>query len=106
MLISLILGMVLGGITVLFALENTAAVTVSFLTFQGSAPLAVVLLVSMLSGIAFTLLLLLPFLIRDEIAKKIAKREKRALEDEYAAYRTQNPVVRPVVPSSETPLAA
>src|SRR5262245_56484714 len=99
MLITLFLGILLGGITVLFAVENLQVVTVSFLALQGSMPLAILLLFSMFAGIAVTLLILLPFVVRDEMAARAMRRAKRELEDEYATYRTHNPVVREVTAS-------
>ena len=99
MLIALILGILLGGITVLFAVENLQMVTVSFLAWQGEAPLAILLLIGMFSGIAFTLLLLLPYVIRDELAARATRHAKRKLEDEFATYRTHNPNVQMPPPS-------
>ena len=83
MVFSLIFGVILGGMSVVFALQNSAAVTVQFL-----APLALVLLGTILSGVLMTLFVLMPSLIRDEMYLKAIKRQKRELEDEYAKYRT------------------
>lgn len=89
MVISLIIGIILGGLTVLFALQNTAMITVGFLSYSFTAPLSFALLASMLGGIALTVLLLLPFVIRDEMLTRRIQREKRKLEDEYALYRAE-----------------
>jgi len=83
----MILGIVLGGLTVLFALQNTEFVTVSFLTSDITAPLSFVLLGTMLGGIAVMLLSLLPFVIRDEFATRRLRRDKKALEEELARMR-------------------
>jgi len=101
MLISLIVGIIMGGLTVLFALQNTAIVTVTFLTWQITAPLAILLLVCMLGGITLTLLVLLPFLIRDALAARTLRREKRALEDEFTKYRAAQ-TVAPTPAAKET----
>src|ERR1700741_3995145 len=87
MLISLLVGIVLGGLTVIFALQNVAMVTVNLWIWQFSAPLALVLLGTILSGIVVTLLILLPNMIRDELYLKALKREKREVEDELAKHR-------------------
>lgn len=91
MIISLILGIILGGITVIFALQNTAVVTVAFLSWQITAPLALLLLACMLGGVALVLLILLPFLIRDEMTARRLKREKQVVEDDYRNYREAHP---------------
>ena len=88
MVFSLIFGVILGGMSVVFALQNSAAVTVQFMGDDIPAPLALVLLGTILSGVLMTLFVLMPSLIRDEMYLKAIKRQKRELEDEYAKYRT------------------
>lgn len=100
MIISLVLGIILGGITVIFALQNTAVVAVTFLSWQLTAPLALILLACMLGGIALVLLVILPFLIRDEMAARRITREKKAVEEDYARYREAHPA--PVVVTEKT----
>ena len=87
MLISLLVGIVLGGLTVIFALQNVGMVTVNLWIWQFSAPLALVLLATLVSGIIVALLVLLPGLIRDELYVKALKRDKREVEDELAKHR-------------------
>lgn len=87
MIISLILGILLGALSVIFALQNVAIVTVTFLAWQVSAPLALVLLGSMLSGVVITLLVSLPSLIRDDMYVSVLRGEKRKLEAELADVR-------------------
>ena len=99
MLISLLVGIVLGGLTVIFALQNVALVTVNLWMWQFSAPLAIVLLGTVLSGIVVTLLILLPNLIRDEIYLKTLKRQKREVEDELANLRITGNAPTPVIPA-------
>jgi putative membrane protein len=93
MIISLVIGILLGSLSVVFALQNVAMVTVTFLAWQISAPLALVLLGSMLSGVVITLLVSLPSLIRDEMSVKVLRKQKKQLEDELAAYRTPTATV-------------
>ena len=95
MLLSLILGIILGATTVVFALQNVALVTVTFASWHVTAPLAVLMLGCMLLGIVFALLLLLPFLIRDEIKARRILQEKRAIENALALTRTA-PAPQPV----------
>ncbi len=109
MIISLVLGALLGAALVVFILQNVAVVTVTFMTWQMTGSLALVLLASIVSGVVLTLLILLPGLIRDDFALASLKREKKNLEDEIArrsqeleqarldSLRTQPAVERPLV---------
>jgi uncharacterized integral membrane protein len=87
-LVSLLAGIVLGAIAVIFILQNVAAVTVSFLGLQFTASLALVLLTTLLVGLITALLLLVPSLMRDLVYLHTLRREKKALEDELAVMRT------------------
>ena len=100
MIFSLLLGIVLGGISVVFALQNSEIVTVQFMTDQITAPLAMVLLGTMLSGAVVTLLILLPSVIRDEMYLRAVRRQKREVEDEFAKYRTSQVRVEEKVTST------
>jgi putative membrane protein len=84
MIISLILGVVLGAILVIFVLQNVAVITVSFLTWQLTGSLALVLLATIISGVVITLLILLPGLIKDDFHLSAVKKQKREVEDELA----------------------
>jgi putative membrane protein len=87
MLISLVVGIILGAIAVVFAFQNVALVTVSFFAWSVSASLAIIILGSVLCGIVLTLLVLLPSVIRDEIYISSIKRQKRETENELARVR-------------------
>lgn len=92
MLLSLIVGIILGALAVLFALQNTAIVTVAFFSWQLTMPLALLIMGTVLCGIVLTLLILLPSVIRDELYVASIKRQKREAENELARVRTaQNP---------------
>lgn len=87
MLLSFIIGIVLGAIAVIFAFQNVAVVTVSFFAWQLTGSLAIVILGTLLCGIVLTLLFLLPSVIRDELYLSTIKRQKREVEDELARYK-------------------
>src|SRR3989344_5266040 len=91
MIFFLILGVIIGGLAVIFALQNVAVVTVSFLQWEVTASLALVLLGSILAGALVTVLILLPSLIRDELYLSTLKRQKREAEDELARHRVTAP---------------
>ena len=87
MILSLIVGIILGAIAVIFAFQNVAIVTVSFLAWQITASLAIIILGTVLCGIVLTLLFLLPSVIRDEMYVSALKKQKRETEDELARAR-------------------
>jgi uncharacterized integral membrane protein len=92
MLFLLILGIILGAVSVVFALQNVTVVTVSFFSWQATAPLAFILLGTILSAVMVTLLVLLPSLIQEAMYVKTLRQQKREVEDEFSAYRTTQPV--------------
>ena len=102
MVFFLFLGAILGAATVIFAFQNVEVITVNLMTWQITAPLAFVLLGTLLCGILMTLLVLLPSLLRDEMYLKTIKRQKRELEDEFAKFRTANNVVVADTTTTET----
>lgn len=77
MLISLILGIIVGAVLVIFILQNIVVVTVSFFTWQMTGSLAMVLLAAMVGGIVMTLLFILPSLIRDDLYLSAIKKQKK-----------------------------
>lgn len=86
MVLYLLAGVLVGSLTVLFAMDNTALVTVSFMEWHSTAPLAFILLAAVLVGIALTLLTMLPLFIRNALDEYARRREQRKLET--ASYAT------------------
>jgi uncharacterized integral membrane protein len=82
MIISLILGVLLGGATMLFILENTAPITVTFFSWQFGGSLSIVLIFAVLSGIVVTLLLVLPGSINSYFKYRVLRKENKKLADE------------------------
>jgi uncharacterized integral membrane protein len=87
MIISLILGVILGAVLVIFVLQNVVVVTVSFLTWQITGSLALVLLATIVSGVVITLLVLLPGLIKNDFSLAALKKRQKQLEDELGNAR-------------------
>ncbi len=84
MIFFLILGIILGAISVVFLLQNITVVTVAFLTWQIQGSLAVVLFLAILCGAIMALLFLLPSFISDALYLSAIKKRKKELEDELA----------------------
>lgn len=81
MVFSLILGIILGAISVIFALQNVTVITVSFFSWQIQGSLALILLVSVFMGILISLLIVLPESIMNYFKYKNLKKENKNLEE-------------------------
>jgi uncharacterized integral membrane protein len=96
MILSFLVGIILGAMAVVFAFQNVAVVTVSFFSWQITASLAIIILAAILCGIVVTLLFLLPSVIRDELYVASIKRQKRETENELARVKSnQNTQTQP-----------
>ena len=82
MIILFILGILLGAVAVIFSLQNTAIIVVSFFSWNLTGSLALVLLMAIGSGILITLLLLLPEFISNYFRYKEIKKENSKVEEE------------------------
>ncbi len=87
MLIPLIIGLIVGGLSVVFILQNVMPITVAFLSWHFTGSLAFVLFAAIGSGALIAILLLLPSIIRDDLYMAVIRRQKKELEDELAARR-------------------
>ncbi len=87
MIFSLVVGILLGAVSVLFVIQNVGTVTITFLDWQMTGSLAVFLFLAIVSGILMTLLVLLPSLIRGHFFLSSIKKEKKQLEEELANTR-------------------
>ena len=104
MIIFLILGALLGILSLFFVLQNITPVTVTFLSMQMEGSLAFMLFLAMLSGVLTTLLLLLPSLIRDEFRFSRLKKKARVLEEEHVRLREAAVHAPPATATPPTPV--
>ncbi|MDQ2932909.1 MAG: LapA family protein [bacterium] len=79
MFIFLILGLLLGGFVVVFALQNITTISVVFLGWQVEGSLALILALAVASGIVICLLFSLPEVIRTRFQISKLKRDKENL---------------------------
>ena len=89
----MVIGVILGALSVIFVLQNVAIITVTFFSWQITGSLALILFSTLVSGIVITLLILLPGLIQDEIYLSVIKKQKKEVEEEFARYKTAQKVV-------------
>ena len=82
MIILFVAGVLLGVVSVIFALQNIAVVTVSFFSWNLTGSLALILLLAIASGIFIAILLLLPEFINNYLRYKDLKKENKDLAEE------------------------
>lgn len=81
MIFSLTLGIILGAVSVIFALQNTAIITVRFFTMQFEGSLALILLLTVTMGVIISLLMVLPESIKNYFRYRSLKNANAKLED-------------------------
>ena len=87
MILSLILGFLLGAAALLFALQNTAVVSLSFLGWQFESSLALLILIALAAGIIVSLLVSIPSAVKDSFKLMGLKKDNKKLLDELAECR-------------------
>lgn len=89
MQIYLILALILSGIAILFALQNTAPVTVSFVVWRFDSFLALVIIIALAAGALISMLLSLPSLIRHKWNLNTQSKKIGSLESNLTDYRAR-----------------
>lgn len=101
MLIFFVLGLVFGGIAVVFALQNINVITVVFFGWQMTGSLSLILLLSILAGILITLLILLPKSLGDYLKFKKLRKENVGLTEELRKQKELTVFAKTTTPNSE-----
>ena len=102
----LIMALVIALIAVIFALQNTMTITISFLAWEVTGSLSLVLLVTLAIGVVIGLLVLSPSAIKNSIAASSHRKRVGSLEkelDEHKAKVAELTKPKPATPPSETP---
>jgi putative membrane protein len=87
MIIFLIIALLIAVLAIVFALQNTGSVAVSFLVWQFQGSLALVLILAFLAGIVTIFFALLPNLIRYRLRASREGRQKETLEETLSEHR-------------------
>lgn len=113
MQIFLVAALIIAIVAVVFALQNPAPVTISFLVWQAQGSLALVLLITLLFGVLISLLVSVPTVFRrsrtisnqrkqiQSLERTLTEREKKIQELEATTAAPQ-PIAAPSTPSSES----
>lgn len=89
MIIFLIFGLVLGALSVIFALQNIIPITVTFFAWQVQGSLSLILLLALLTGVIICGLFSIPEVIRNHLRFSALKSQKKDLEVALEALKTQ-----------------
>jgi len=82
-----IIGLVLGGIMVVFVLQNIIPVTVNFFAWEFSGSLSVILVLAIVAGMLVSFLLSLPEMIRKEFNVSRLKKDNKKLQGELDEHK-------------------
>ncbi len=82
MIISLAIGLILGAVTVIFALQNMTTISVVFLSWKFEGSLALILILTMAAGVVIALLMSLPELINKSFQISRLKKQNRVSKQE------------------------
>ncbi len=84
---TLIIGILLGGVAVIFALQNLAPVMVSFLGWNFEGSIALIVIIALLAGIIISLLLSLSSAITGMLNESRLKRHNESLKKELDEHK-------------------
>jgi uncharacterized membrane protein YciS (DUF1049 family) len=97
-MVYLILALVIAILAVIFALQNSMTVTITFLVWEVTGSLSLVLLITLGIGILIGLLVLAPSAIKSSFAVSSNRKRIGALEKELDEHKAKSSV-----PSSDSP---
>jgi putative membrane protein len=101
MLIFFILGLMVGGVMVIFALQNTTLITVTFFFWQVDGSLALILLLTLISGVGLTVLILLPSTLSTYFKYRKLEKTNSKLEEDLRKQRELTQFAKKTPPTPE-----
>ncbi len=87
MIFFLILGVILGAVSIIFILQNVDTVSVAFFSYHLTGSLALILFLALFAGVVITILMLLPGFVSDEFRVAKLKKANDDLAAELAALK-------------------
>jgi uncharacterized integral membrane protein len=101
MILLFILGLVIGGVAVVFALQNVAVITVSFFSWQLTGSLALILSLALAAGVLTASLLILPESLKNYLKYRNLKKENKRLEEELRKQKELTVFAKHTPPTKE-----
>jgi putative membrane protein len=89
MQIVVIFALVIAGVAILFAVQNNTPVTITFLAWKAQSPLALVLLIALVTGALISLLASLPTIARDKLNVRSHRKRVSELEASLSDHKTR-----------------
>lgn len=102
----LIFALLVAIVAVIFALQNTAAITISFFLWQISGSLALVILVTLAVGVLIGWLFIAPSMVKGSFQGASQRKRIAALEKEVSDYKASLEKLQAQVKTLEADLAA
>lgn len=102
MFIFLILGAIIGSLSVVFVAQNMTPISVTFLSFEIEGSMAVILTITFVGGVLMTALFSIPGLISDWIESARLRRRIRSLEEELTETKKQKEEIKVTTTHSTT----
>ena len=82
-----IIGLLIGAVMVVFALQNVTPITVTFLAWQIEGQLAFILLLAVVAGLLISALLSIPGMIKNQIKFSSLRKHNKKLAEELEAHK-------------------
>lgn len=87
MLILIILGVLIGAVSVMFALQNIATITVVFLFWHITGSLSVIILIAIVAGMLVSVLVSIPEVFRNQMKIRTLHKRTKELENDIQHYQ-------------------
>lgn len=101
MIVPLLVGVLLGAVFVVFVLQNTMTIAVTFFNWQLEGSLALILLLTLALGVSITLLVLLPESIRNYFRFRKLQKENAVLTEELRKQKELTHFARTTPPTPD-----
>ena len=101
MIILFIIGILLGAVAVIFALQNVVVITVSFFSYKLTGSLALILSLAMAVGVLVTILLVLPESIKNYFRYKKLQKLNEQLNDDLRKQKELTVFAKQTPPTPE-----
>lgn len=101
MIILFIIGLLLGAVSVIFALQNITVITVTFFSWQLTGSLALILMLAIGAGVLIATFLLLPEIMKNYFRYKNLKKENEKLAEELRKQKELTVFAKNTPPTEE-----
>ncbi len=101
MIILFILGLIIGGLAVVFALQNVEVITVSFFSWELTGSLALIISIAIAAGVLAASLLIIPESVKNYFKYRNLQKENKRLEEELRKQKELTVFAKTTPPTEE-----